>query len=240
MKKTIYILTLILSTNFSLFSQESNWTDLFNGENLEGWHTYNKNIKKKIKKWYVENGELILDSNNDNISRGNDIVTNKKYTNFELSIEWNIPFGGNSGVMFGVEEIKGMSQPWQTGPEIQVLDNDNFEDGNSLAIHLAPALYDLKAVDQIEYNSYGNWNHLLLKIDHDNNLGSITFNGNFVYSFALSGPEWDKMVSKSKFNNPSHPSYVIAPLFGKFKTGKIALQDHGFAVRYRNIKIREL
>ena len=97
-----------------------------------------------------------------------------------------------------------------------------------------------KAVDQIEYNSYGNWNHLLLKIDHDNNLGSITFNGNFVYSFALSGPEWDKMVSKSKFNNPSHPSYVIAPLFGKFKTGKIALQDHGFAVRYRNIKIREL
>ena len=63
MKKTIYILTLILSTNFSLFSQESNWTDLFNGENLDGWHTYNKNVKKKIKKWYVENGELILDSN---------------------------------------------------------------------------------------------------------------------------------------------------------------------------------
>ena len=53
MKKTIYILTLILSTNFALFSQESNWTDLFNGENLDGWHTYNKNIKKKVKRLFL-------------------------------------------------------------------------------------------------------------------------------------------------------------------------------------------
>ena len=149
--------------------------------------------------------------------------------------------------MYGVKEIEGVDAPWKTGPEIQVLDNRNFAGGGSHRIHRAPALYGLKPIGKVKYNSYGNWNHLILKIDHDNNTGSIRFNGEFVYSFPLSGPEWDKLVSRSKFSDdeyfkdlkPSHPFFTYAPYFGKFKTGKIALQDHGYSVRYRNIKIRE-
>ena len=91
-------------------------------------------------------------------------------------------------------------------------------------------------------------NHLLLKVDHENNIASITFNGEEVYSFPLYGEEWNKMVSRSKFSDdeyykdlkPSHPFFVHAPFFGKFKTGSIGLQDHGHTVRYRNIKIKEL
>ena len=197
--------------------------------------------------WYVENGEMVLKSNNDNVSRGNDIVTDKSFTNFELSVEWKIPKGGNSGIFFKVNEIPEVNEPWKTGPEIQVLDNRNF-DGPSTLYHQAPALYGIKPLGKIKYNSYGEWNHLLLKVDHNNNLGSITFNGEFVYSFPLEGPEWDEMVLRSKFSNdkyydglvPEHPYFTYAPFFGKFKTGKIGLQDHGFSVRYRNIKIREL
>lgn len=241
MKKFLFIILI----SYSAFSQNSEWEYLFDGKSFNGWHQYNSNEMSDA--WYVENGEMVLKSNNDNVSRGNDIVTDKSFTNFELSVEWKIPKGGNSGIFFKVNEIPEVDAPWKTGPEIQVLDNRNFDGPNTL-YHQAPALYGIKPLGKIKYNSYGEWNHLLLKVDHNNNLGSITFNGEFVYSFPLDGPEWDEMVLRSKFSNdkyydglvPEHPYFNYAPFFGKFKTGKIGLQDHGFSVRYRNIKIREL
>ena len=240
MKKTL-ITFLILTTSIG-FSQDSEWTYLFDGETLNGWHEYNGG--EVGDSWSVKNGELILSSKNDNFSRGNDIITDKKFTNFELSLEWNIVKGGNSGVFFKVVEIPEVDQPWKTGPEIQVLDNDNFLANR---YHKAPALYDLKPIGKIKYNKYGEWNHLLLKVDHEKNIGTITFNGEKVYSFPLYGEEWDKMVSRSKFSDdnyyenlrPEHSFFTYAPFFGKFKTGSIGLQDHGHTVRYRNIKIKE-
>ena len=85
--KKIFILILILTTSYGS-SQDSQWTYLFDGKTLDGWHNYN-NFQEE-NSWYVKNGELILRSKNDNVSRGNDLVTDKKYTSFELSIEWNI------------------------------------------------------------------------------------------------------------------------------------------------------
>ena len=243
MKKLfLFFFAFIIST---AYPQDSEWTYLFDGKTMDGWHKYNSD--KMSDAWYVENGELALKSKNDNQSYGNDIVTNKSFTNFELSIEWKIPKGGNSGIFFKVVEIPEVDAAWKTGPEIQVLDNDNFCCPNTL-YHQAPALYDMKPIGKIKFNPHGEWNHLLLKIDHDKNKGSVTFNGEFVYSFPLYGPEWDEMVSRSKFSNdeyfkglvPDHPYFTYAPFFGKFKTGKIGLQDHGWDVRYRNIKIREL
>jgi hypothetical protein len=106
----------------------------------------------------------------------------------------------------------------------------------------------MKPIGKIKYNPHGEWNHLLLRVDHTKNEGSITFNGQFVYSFPLYGSEWDELVSRSKFSDdeyykdlePDHPYFTYAPFFGKFKSGKIGLQDHGWDVRFRNIKIREL
>ena len=241
-KLLLFFFAFIIST---AYSQDSEWTYLFDGKTLNGWHKYNSD--KMSDAWYVDNGELVLKSKNDNQSYGNDIVTNKSFTNFELSIEWKIPKGGNSGIFFKVVEIPEVDAAWKTGPEIQVLDNDNFCCPNTL-YHQAPALYDMKPIGKIKFNPHGEWNHLLLKVDHDKNEGSVTFNGEFVYSFPLYGPKWDKLVSRSKFSNdeyfkdlvPDHPYFTYAPFFGKFKTGKIGLQDHGWDVRYRNIKIREL
>ena len=242
--KKIYILILLVFTVNS-FSQDSDWKYLFDGETLNGWHQYNSD--EMIEAWKVENGELVLISKNDNISRGNDIVTDESFTDFELSIEWKIPKEGNSGIFFKVVEIPEVDAPWKTGPEIQVLDNENFCCPNTV-FHQAPALYDIKPIGDIKYNPHGEWNHMLLSVNHKINEGSITFNGEFVYSFPLYGPVWDELISRSKFSKdnyyenlfPEHPYFTYAPFFGKFKTGKIGLQDHGYNVRFRNIKIKEL
>ena len=73
--KKIFILILILTTSYG-FSQDSQWTYLFDGKTLDGWHNYNNFQEENA--WYVKNGELILRSKNDNVSRGNDLVTDKK------------------------------------------------------------------------------------------------------------------------------------------------------------------
>ena len=259
-KITILIFVLISG---QAISQESDWKYLFNGSSLEGWHKYKSD--KMSDAWYIENGELVLNSNNDNVSRGNDILYEKEFSNFELSLEWKIPKGGNSGVFFNVVEIEEVDAPWKTGPEIQILDNDYFFDTTQPNLidylkkidiknerlsnyHKSPALYDLKPIGEIKYNPHGEWNHLILRIDNKKNEGSITLNGQFVYSFPLSGEDWKKLISRSKFSSdiyfyglkPDHTFYTFAPYFGKFRSGKIGLQDHGWSVRFRNIKIREL
>ena len=229
---------LTLSTLFISCSDKNTeeWTYIFDGETFNGWHSYDNDSVGN--QWSIENGELIF-TNNDKES-GHDILTEKEYTSFELSLEWNVSKGGNSGIFYGVKQIPEFSA-FSTGPEIQILDNANGYAGSDL--EYAPSLFDLVKTDNpnLKFNGHGNWNHVIIKIDHVNNLGTVKFNGELAFTYPLSGPEWDKLVSKSKFALGSNrPDSTYAPDFGKFKTGKIALQDHSTDVKFRNIKIREL
>jgi len=165
-----------------------------------------------------------------------DIVTDKIYKNFELSIEWNISEGGNSGIFWGVQEGELHNKPYATGPEIQVLDNERHPDAKANPkFHQAGALYDLVQPSKDVCKPAGQWNHILLSIDHIKNKGSVKLNGTQIVEFPLSGPQWDALVSNSKFNDQCEFKY-----FGKFKSGKIGLQDHSDKVSFRNIKIRKL
>ena len=136
-------------------------------------------------------------------------------------------------------------EAFKTGPEIQVLDNKNFL--TSTKLHKSPSLYDLVSTENkaLEVKNHGEWNHLILTIDHKNNIGTVKLNGQFAFSFPLSGPEWDNLVSKSKFRYKEYYTKKAGSneeflAFGAFKSGKIGLQDHGSDVRFRNIKIRKL
>lgn len=214
---------------------KGDWESLFDGETLNGWHRFNRKGVTPI--WTAKNGLLTFDPElrpkGDYI---HDIVTDKAYKSFELSIEWNISEGGNSGIFWGVQEGESHNKPYSTGPEIQVLDNERHPDAKANPkFHQAGALYDLVQPSKDVCNPAGEWNHIVLKVDHNKNQGSVKLNGTKIVEFPLSGPEWDALVSNSKFNDDCN-----FKRFGKFKSGKIGLQDHGDKVSFRNIKIRKL
>ncbi|MEM1070723.1 MAG: family 16 glycoside hydrolase [Planctomycetota bacterium] len=204
--------------------QRSGWKMLFDGETTDGWRNY--------KKSEVSDGWKIIDGALTRAGRGaGDIITDKKYDSFELSLEYKISKGGNSGVMFHVEETNG--PPWHTGPEIQVQDNVDGHDPQ-----LAGWLYQLfqpsmdrstrKPIDATR--PAGEWNQLYIRIKPGDS--EVCMNGVRYYRFNVGNPNWLKKVAQSKFSK--------FPGFGKAGSGHICLQDHGNEVAYRNIKIREI
>lgn len=205
--------------------KKEGWQLLFNGKNLEGWNTFQK--KDVDPCWFVDDGTIEL--NHSKGSGGGDLVTKDEYQNFELTLDWKISKGGNSGVIFLVNESPKYNATYITGPEMQVLDNVNAED-NKKASHLAGSLYDLIPCDPKTVHPYGEWNHIKIRLDN----GHLTLwmNNKKVVETKMWDAKWDDMVAHSKFKR--------WPEFATFHKGHIALQDHGDTVWYRNIMIREL
>jgi len=135
-------------------------------------------------------------------------------------------------VMWGVQEDGDFQKPYHTGPEIQVLDNEKHPDAKAGTTHQAGALYDMVAPSKDVTNPVGEWNTMIITINNDEKTGSVELNGEEVVTFPVANEMWNVMVSKSKFADWDG--------FGNFIQGKIALQDHGDMVSYRNIKIKEL
>ena len=158
---------------------------------------------------------------------GGDIITDKAYENYDLRLEWRIAPGGNSGIIYNVVEDPKYEYVWETGPEMQVLDNDGHGDG-AITSHRAGELYDLIALPYEPTVPVGEWNSA--RIVQRDGLVEHWLNGHMLLRVQIGSPEWDAMVAASKF--------VEMPDFGKATSGHIALQDHGDRVWYRNIKIR--
>lgn len=201
---------------------------LFDGTNFDNWKGYLTD--KMPSEWRIENGAMVFNPGEEG---GKNIITKKTFTNFELSLEWKISEGGNSGIFWGVFEDEKYTEPYQTGPEIQVLDNERHPDAKANPkYHQAGALYDMVQPMQDVCKTSGEWNSCILKVNHNNNKGSVTLNGIVVAEFPVHGEPWNTMVANSKFKDWE--------AFGKYQTGHIGLQDHGDKVWYRNIKIEEL
>ena len=214
-------------------SNSPDWIYLFDGTTFKGWHQYNKT--KMSPAWSIEEGVMMFTPDGEKYGGGHNIVTDNEYTNFELSLEWKISEGGNSGIFWGVKEDQKYFEAYQTGPEVQVLDNERHPDAKANPkYHQAGALYDLVQPSQDVCNPAESWNHVVLMVNHVSNKGSIKLNDTEIATFPVNGEPWKKLVSGSKFDNETFVD------FGKFKTGRIGLQDHGDVVYYRNIKIREI
>lgn len=229
MKNSFLIALVILM--FSC-SSDQQWTYLFNGENFDGWHIYLKG-KENFNGWHVSDGVLVFEPANRTDATNADLVTDQKFTSFELDLEWMISEKGNSGVFWSVVEDEKYKHTYETGPEIQVLDDNWTEYVDERGdIQRAGSIFNLMAPSEIVSKPAGEWNHFVLHIDHTKNEGFVKFNGVETLKFPVKGSEWEKMIANSGFKDWSG--------FGKSQTGHIALQDHGNQVAYRNIKIREL
>jgi hypothetical protein len=195
------------------------WKLLFDGKTTDGWRGYKK--EKMPDGWKVENGALAR------AGGGGDIVTIEQFDNFELSLEWKISEGGNSGIMYHVTEEFGA--PYETGPEMQVLDNAKHGDGKN-PLTSAGACYALYPPVKDVTKPVGEWN--LVKLVCKGAHVEHWLNGTKLLEYEYGSDEWNKKIEGSKFK--------AWPKFGKNPKGHIDLQDHGNLVWFRNIKIRVL
>lgn len=211
--------------------KKEGWQLLFDGKSMSGWHKYgNLPIGPA---WKVADGAMYLDTTAKKAGQGDnggDIVSTDTFSNFHLKLEWKIAKNGNSGVMFYVQEDTAKyKEPWNTGPEMQVLDNDGHPDAK-IPKHRAGDLYDLISSSKETVKQPGEWNRAEIK--SVNGKLDLYLNGTNSVSTQLWDDNWKKLVAGSKFK--------AYPDFGTYKSGHIALQDHGNTVWFRNVMIRRL
>jgi hypothetical protein len=196
--------------------KQDGWITLFDGRSTDGWHTYRK---LSATNWKAIDGSLVR------VAKGGDLLTNARYENFILDLDWKIPPKGNSGVLYRADE----SDPptWHVAPEVQILD-DFSHPGTDL--HAAGACYDLYGPTTDMRKSAGTWNHFRIVCDGPH----IThyFNGTMICDYTIGSADWNQRIANSKFK--THPR------FASLRTGEIALQDHDGAVEFRNIKLKPL
>lgn len=211
--------------------KEDGWQLLFDGKTTKGWHKYGGQAVGSA--WKVRDGYLFLDTSekeNWQIKNGGDIVSDEEFENFHLKLEWKIAKNGNSGIIFYIHEDKTKyNWPWETGPEMQVLDNNGHPDAKIIK-HRSGDLYDLISCSKETTRPYGEWN--LAEVKCVNGKLDLYLNGENVVSTTVWDDNWRKLVAGSKFKN--------MPGFGTYKKGRIGLQDHGDEVCFRNIRIKRL
>lgn len=243
-RKLLYFGTLMLLIAFSVNTQaqgtnkltkkekKAGWVLLFNGKDFSGWRQYNGT--EMPKNWQIEEGAMkVVPADPSKPGRGGNgdiIFGGKMFTDFELSLDWKAGDQANSGIFYYVHEIPG-KPIYYAAPEIQVLDNERASD-NKIDSHKAGSLYDMIAADPATVHPAGQWNNIVVRIKD----GKVTHiqNGKKVVEYTLWTKEWDELVQKSKFKN--FPGFTE----GIAHDGYIGLQDHGYTVWFRNVKIRKL
>lgn len=163
------------------------------------------------------------------VAQGGDIVTRETYEDFELTLEWKISPGGNSGIFFRVVEDSALAAVYLTGPEMQVLDNTRHADGKTPSTS-AGSNFALHAPTRDATKPVGEWNQarLLVQGSHVEHW----LNGEKIVEYELGSDDWKQRVQASKFK--------AWPRYGTARRGHIALQDHGDWVAFRNIRIRRI
>lgn len=209
--------------------QAEGWILLFDGNSMNGWRAFNGDTTPA--NWLIEEGAMKGLGATGGDDFGGDVVYGaREFEEFELKFSWKISPGGNSGVFYHVVEGSKYKAPYYTGPEYQVIDQLGFgqplEKWQSLAGDYA--MYEPDYADVVK--SAGEWNES--KIVFSVAGASYWLNGKQTVAFVPYSEDWTARRNSGKWTD--FPDYKIA------RKGLIALQDHGDAVWFKNIKIRPL
>ena len=219
----------VVETENILSEQEiaDGWQLLFDGENTDGWRGFNQESLPEA--WIVEDGTLKSLGKGGDV--GGDIVFDEVIGEFELSLDWKISEGGNSGIFYHVIEGEQYHAPYETAPEYQLIDDigfpDKLEDWQSLGADYAMYVPD-QSIKRVK--PAGEWN--TSRIIFKNNHAEYWLNGQKTVEFEPWSDDWNERRNSGKWENM--PDYGIA------KEGLIGLQDHGSFIWFKNIKIRKL
>jgi hypothetical protein len=250
--KRIVIIFLLAAGVFSCKEgqkQESEeWIYLFDGTSVEGWRAYNGDALPPG--WVAKDGELTFDTElglEQDYKGGKDIIYGaEEFENFELSLDWKLPEGGNSGIFYHLKE--GYDSPTGICPEYQLIDDINYarihdltEYNTGLGYENPEMLHPLQktAADYAMYpadesqkllNPAGEWNNS--KIIFKPEKVEYWLNGKKVVSFVPWSEDWYERKSVGKWKD--------SPDYGRFKKGYVGLQDHASPIWFRNIKIKKL
>lgn len=195
------------------------WRLLFDGHSTVGWRGWQ--MDSMPSGWGVREGALTR------VRPAADIITTEKFKNFELSLEWNVAPGGNSGIFYRASEDDDAI--YWTAPEMQILDDAAHPDGGS-PLTSAGANYGLHPAPPGVVKPAGQWNQV--RIVANGNHIEHWLNGVKIVEYEFGSPDWEAKVKASKF--APHPRY------GRNAEGYIGLQEHEYWVAFRNIKIRVL
>ena len=211
--------------------KKEGWKLLFNGNDVAGWHTYGG--KGVGTAWKIEQGALKLDVPNrigNKAPNGGNLVTDAVFTeDFEFKAEWKVERFTNSGIFFFVQESPTYKNVFDTGLELQVLDDAIYE-GAAENKHRAGDFFSVANARVREVEPVGSWNKVYFKLK--NNKLTVSLNGYSIQEHDLNSTEWKQRIADSKLKD--------APISkGRF-TGRIGLQDWGSSVWFRNVKIRPL
>ncbi len=195
------------------------WRLLFDGESLDGWRGFRRDS--------APNGWKAVDGTLARVGEGGDLITEDRFRDFELSLDWRVGPGGNSGIFYLANE----DTRWifEGAPEMQVLDDAGHPDGAS-RLTSAGSNFGLYPAPRGVVRPAGEWNtaRIIVRDGHVEHW----LNGQRVVEYELGSDDWRRRVADSKF--AQWPSY------GHAREGHIGLQDHGDPVWYRNIKIRPI
>jgi hypothetical protein len=213
------------------------WRLLFDGQTFDGWRGLGYDSVPSAH-WRIEDGAIrkiptgeVLRMPDGQPAKGGDLMTTETFADFELTWEWKIGRGGNSGVKYNVSEALSMAAAANhaaLGFEYQLLDDSLHED-NKVPSHRAGALYDLIAPNASKtLRPVGQWN--VSTLVYRGNHGEHWLNGSKIVEFELGTPRMDSLLAASKYRN--------IPNFAQRRAGHIVLQDHGDEVYFRSMKIR--